>query len=326
MNEERGETRRPTLKPEQMRQVQEFAARIRMDNPHALLQFGVGVQGQLARLADQMLGYVRERNTPEQISVLLYELVSRLEEVNPSELLHGVPGFWSRLFGGSPQKAVEKKLSHYQRVGSEVERLADILERLRHQMLRDLTMLEMMYQKYEAQYGEVDVYIAAIQQKRIEVDKHMLPALERRLRDSGDVMDAQAVTDARNFAERLAARENDLLVSQTIALQSLPQIRLVQENHHILIDKIQSSILLAIPLWKNQMTTLLALFRQQTSGEAAGEALQRAADACKRTSEGLTAIMEEALMLEKDGRAARMRVERKLTVEKPHSSIIKEGS
>lgn len=320
MREERASSRSGVLKPEQIRQVQELVTRIRMENPQALLQFGASVQGQLARLADQMLGYVRERNTPEQISVLLYDLVSRLEEANPDALLNGARGFWSRLFRTSPRKVLEKKLAHYQCIGSEVEQLADILERLRHQMLRDLTMLDMMYQKYEVQYSEMDVYIAAVRQKRIEVDEQLLPMLEQRLASSGDVMDAQAVTDARSFSDRLAARENDLLVSQTIALQALPQIRLIQENHRILIDKIQSSILLTIPLWKNQMMALLTLCRQQTTQEAAGEALQRAANACKQTSVGLTSIVEEALMLEKDGREARIRAEKKLAAGELHSS------
>ncbi|MCI1695051.1 toxic anion resistance protein [Aneurinibacillus aneurinilyticus] len=331
----------PSLSLEQKIRVKELARLISPAHPHTLVHYGADMQDKLARLADNMLNQVRSHQAEEQIGAILHALLDKLREINPDELLTPQRGFIARLFGGSSAKVKQKLLVRCQRTNHEMERMADTLERLRHQMLRDTTMLDVLYAKNREYFNELNVYIAAAREKLEEVREHMIPILRETAEKSGnDPLQIQKLMDMERFADRLEQKLQDLLISQTIALQTAPQIRLIQENHGILMEKIHSSVLSTIPLWKSQMVILLSLLRQQDAlivqrqtSQAVGEALKRNTEvlqknarktfdeqerttaelsAFKETQEELMAVLEETLHIQQEGSEKRRRIEQEL--------------
>lgn len=331
----------PSLSLEQKMRVKELARLISPAHPHTLVHYGADMQDKLARLADNMLNQVRSHQAEEQIGTVLHALLSKLREINPDELLTPQRGFLARLFGGSPAKVKQKLLVRCQRTNHEMERMADTLERLRHQMLRDTTMLDVLYAKNRECFNELNVYIVAAREKLEEVRERIIPTLREKAEKSGnEPLQVQELMDMERFAERLEKKLQDLLISQTIALQTAPQIRLIQENHGMLMEKIRSSVLSTIPLWKSQMVILLSLLRQQDAlivqrqtSQAVGEALKRNTEmlqknarqtfdeqdrtmaklnAFKETQEELMTVLEETLHIQREGSEKRRQIEQEL--------------
>ncbi|MBN6187190.1 toxic anion resistance protein [Aneurinibacillus sp. BA2021] len=280
-----------TLSVEQRQRVQELARRISPAQPHSLVQYGADIQEKMARLADSMLNQMRSHQTEEQIGSILHTLLDKLREIEPDDILAPPRGILARIFRASAAKTKQKMLARCQKTNYEMERMADTLERLRHQMLRDTTMLDVLYERNREYFHELSLYLAAAREKLKEVRETVLPAMRKRVEESEDPIQMQELMDMERFADRLEKKAQDLLISQTIAFQTAPQIRMIQENHEMLMEKIRSSILTTIPLWKSQMVILLSLLRQQGALSLQHE-ITRESDAALR--EGARALKEAA--------------------------------
>ncbi|WP_286886715.1 toxic anion resistance protein [Aneurinibacillus sp. UBA3580] len=335
------ETKLPLSRKQQMR-VKELARLISPEHPHTLTQYGADIQGKLARLADGMLNQVRARQTEEQIGSILRTLLDRLGEIHPDEIFAAQRGFFARLFGFSSSKAKQKFLARCQKTNQEMERMADTLERLRHQMLRDITMLDVLYTKNKDYFNELDMYIIAAREKLEELREHTLPSLRKKAEESGgDPLQMQEYMDMERFADRLEKKMQDLLISQAIALQTAPQIRLIQENYELLMEKIRASVLTTIPLWKSQVVILLTQLRQQQALAAQRQTMKATKallkqnaetihtgnrkmvheqshtaaelEAFKEMQEELRTILEETLHIQQEGSEKRRQIEHELS-------------
>ena len=161
----------------------------------------------------------------------------------------------------------ERFSARYQKVATSIERIIDALERSRMALLKDMTVLDKMYELNLDYLKQLDVYIAAGEQALQELHAVKIPALEAEVAASSDVMAAQRLADLQQAATRFERRIHDLKLTRMIAIQTAPQIRLIQGNDQNLVEKIQSSILTTIPLWKNQIVIAISLYRQQKAVE-----------------------------------------------------------
>ena len=164
---------------------------------------------------------------------------------------------------GKLGKPFEKFATRYQKVATSIEKVTDQLERARMGLLKDMTVLEKMYELNLEYLKQLDLYIAAGEQILVEMETVKLPELEAEVRASDDPIAAQRLADFRQAMGRFERRLHDLKLTRQIAIQTAPQIRLIQGNDTNLVEKIQSSILNTIPLWKNQIVIAITLYRQQ---------------------------------------------------------------
>jgi uncharacterized protein YaaN involved in tellurite resistance len=312
-NVETGHEEYSSLSREQQIQVRELVRLLSPENPHTLVQYGSTIQDKLARLADSMLSHVRARQAEEQIGSILHALLDRVQEIKPDTWFTPQRGLLIRLFSPSPIRSKQKLLARCQKTNHEIERMADTLERLRHQMLRDTTMLDVLYARNKEYFNELTIYIAAAKEKVEEVREKVLPALREKIEAAGnDPLQMQKLIDMERFADRLEKKVQDLLISQTIALQTAPQIRLIQENYEMLMGKIHSSVLTTIPLWKSQMVSLLHLFRQQSAYEVTDRTAAELS-AFKQVQNELRFVLEETLYIQRKGSEKNRQIEQELT-------------
>ena len=230
--------------------------------------------------------------------------------------------------------------SKYQSINVEIDKIADKLEGSRQMLMRDLIMLDNLFEKNKQFYDALNIYIAAAEYKLESLQNETLPALQQKASNTNDYLAIQEVNDVNHFINRLEKRVHDLQLSRQIAIQSAPQIRLIQEVNQTLVEKIQSSILTAIPLWKNQVVIALTLLRQKTAMEAQRQVSKTTNDlltrnsellkqntidvakenergivdieTLKRTQANLLSTLEEVLQIQQDGRIKRQEAEREL--------------
>ncbi|MCP8969983.1 toxic anion resistance protein [Ectobacillus ponti] len=314
-----------------------LADQINPADPQAVLQFGVAAQAELSKFTSDMLEQVRTKDA-SGVTGVIAELLEKITEVNVDEL-QAKPGLLSRLFG-SAAKSTQKLISRYQKVGADVDKIAVKLEKARHMLLYDVSMLDTVYEKNKEYHTALGIYAAAGKYKLAELQNELIPELQRKASLSQDPLLTEELNDIIRFANRLEKRVHDLLLSRTISLQTAPQIRLIQENHQVLVEKIQSSILTAVPLWKNQLIISLTLSRQQRSMELQKKVTQTTNDILIRNAEllktnsvaiaqenerglvdletlqqtqgSLVSTLEEVLQIQQEGRIKRQIAEQEL--------------
>ncbi|MFC3882162.1 toxic anion resistance protein [Bacillus songklensis] len=326
------------LTPEHREKAMKVAEQIDYKNQQAILQYGVAAQSELSQFSHSVLNHIQKKDTGP-IGEVISELMFKINQVNPEDFSKKRKGVVGRLFS-SLSKPVQGIFSKYQSINVEIDKIADRLEGSRQLLMRDLMMLDKLYEKNKQFYDALNIYIAAAEYKLEALQTETLPALQQKASNTNDYLAIQEVNDANHFINRLEKRVHDLKLSRQIAIQSAPQIRLIQEVNQTLVEKIQSSILTAIPLWKNQVVIALTLLRQQKAMEAqrqvsktTNELLTRNADmlkqntievakenergivdieTLKRTQESLLGTLEEVLQIQQDGRAKRQEAEREL--------------
>ena len=231
-------------------------------------------------------------------------------------------------------------LTKYQKTGAQIDRIQVKLDRSRKALMKDNQMLQQLFEKNRDFYDALNIYIAAGELKLEELDREVIPALKKKAERSQNQMEIQEVNDMMQFAERLEKRTHDLKLSRQITMQTAPQIRLIQNTNQALVEKIQSSILTAIPLWKNQIAIALTLLRQKTAVQAQKQVskttndllLKNAEmlktnsietakenerglvdiDTLKKTQEDLITTIEETLRIQVEGRTKRQEAEQEL--------------
>jgi uncharacterized protein YaaN involved in tellurite resistance len=190
------------------------------------------------------------------------------------------------LIGGLMDSS-KKFAARYQKLGTEIEKIVEELDKSRMQLLKDITLMDYMFDKNLEYLGNLNHYIIAGTLKLKELNEEIVPAMQQKVQNSNDPVEAQKLNDLLQLVNRFEKKIHDLKLSRMIALQTAPQIRLIQNNNQVLVEKIQSSILNTIPLWKNQIVIALSLYRQRKALEVQREVTNTTNDLLRRNSEML---------------------------------------
>ena len=243
-----------------------------LTDTQSILFFGAKAQERLTEVSDQMLEGVRAKDAGPA-GAALSEMVATLRGFDVDDLdPNRKPGVFDRLLGkGRP---VARFLQAYESVRTQIEAIGRDLDRHKTRLLTDVTALDRLYQANLDYFRELERYIAAGEAKLAELDGSAIPGLAAQVEGSGDMVEVQQLRDLRSARDDLERRVHDLKLTRQVAMQALPSIRLVQENDKGLINKISSTLVNTVPLWRQQLAQAVTIYR---SGEAA-ETLQAATD------------------------------------------------
>src|SRR5699024_4590901 len=256
-----------TLNEEEQQKALQLANQIDPENHQSISQYGTEAQGKLMDFSHSMLEHVQNNKDAGEIGTILTDLMNKLEQVNPEELQSENRGIFSRLLK-KLSSSINEILTKYQKTGAQIDRISVKLGNYKDSLTKDNHMLQGLFDQNKDYFDALSIYIAAGELKLEEIKTKIIPALKQKAEQTQNQMDFQGVNDMIQFAERLDKRVHDLKLSRQITTQSAPQIRLIQNTNQALIEKIQSSILTAIPLWKNQIAIALTLLRQRDAVEA----------------------------------------------------------
>lgn len=325
------------LTPEERAKAEEIKNGIDLMDSQTAILYGVGAQRNLAEFSDNILANIRNKDTG-YVGDLMGELVEKVRDVGVDE---AEGGFLDKLpFLRSAARAVRRLLARYEKIEVQIDRIQRDLEEARMQMLKDVAMFDGLYEKNLEYFRGLQVYIVAGEEKLRETREETLPRLRAEAQAKGDPMSAQVVRDFEDTVDRFEKKLHDLKLSKAIAIQTAPQIRLIQNNDKLLVDKIQTAILSTIPLWKGQIVIALGLARQQSAlqmqrsvTDTTNELLQRNAELLKQNSldvaresergivdletlkkvnDDLISTIEETIQIQREGRAARQSAEAEL--------------
>ncbi|HAQ06870.1 MAG TPA: toxic anion resistance protein [Bacillus bacterium] len=325
--------------PEENRaRAYQLAEQIDPKNHQAMIQYGTQAQGKLLSFSHAMLEHVQKKDIGE-VGDIISDLMRHLSDMNPDELKPEKASFFSRMFG-KLSGSIQEVLSKYQKTGAQIDRISVKLDRSKNVLLSDIGMLEKLYETNKEYFNALNIYIAAGEIKLEQLHEKTIPELKRDAEASQDQMKYQEVKDMLQFADRLDKRLYDLKLSREITIQSAPQIRLIQNTNQALVEKIQSSIVTAIPLWKNQVAIALTLIRQRHAVEAQKQVSKTTNDlllknaemlktntietakenerglvdieTLKKTQENLITTLEETLRIQEEGRSKRRQAEQDL--------------
>lgn len=324
--------------PEQQQKIHDLANQIEPLNYDSLMKFGSNAQSSMSQFSHKMLSEVKSKDTGP-IGDTLNQLMLKLKEVQPDDFKEGKDSFIKKIFKRAKASANEI-FSRMQSVGSQVDRISIELTNHKDALNRDIQLLNGLYDQNKDYFDELNLYIAAAQEKKQAILEKELPEKRQKAYESGNQMDIQEVADLEQFADRLDKRIYDLQLSRQISLQTAPQIRMIQNVNQTLAEKIQSSILTSIPLWKNQMAIALTLMRQRQAMSAqravtdttndlltanSGLLKQNAVDTAvenergivdietlKSTHENIIETVEQTLQIQAEGREKRQQAEKEL--------------
>jgi len=269
-----------TAPPERRAEIERAIAEIDLDESGSVLLFGSSAQESVTAVADEMLQGVRNKATGAA-GEALNEMVATLRGLSGTELEAGSkPGLLTRLF--RKVSPVAKMLQRYEHVRSQVDAIGNRLDSQTSSLMKDIGMLDRLFDKTIEYFRQLEVYIAAGEERLRRLDTETIPALTKEAEESRDVLKAQQLGDLRAKRDDLERRVHDLKLTRQVTMQSLPSIRMVQQNDKALVGKIASTMANTVPLWRQQLAMAVTLAR---SAEA-GETLQKATDL---TNELLTA-------------------------------------
>ncbi|HWJ78657.1 MAG TPA: toxic anion resistance protein [Niallia sp.] len=249
------------LPPDKKKRAYEMAEKLDLSNHQAMIAYGAESQKKLLSFSHKMMEHVQRKDVGE-VSDVIGDLMKKLQEINPDDLSVKKQGFFRRLFSRA-SKSVHEILSNYQKASAQIDRMSVRLERSKNVLIADVHLLEQLYENNKAYFEDLNVYIAAAELKYEEMTEKVIPEKRQQAEESGDRMKLQEVNDLIHFTELLEKRIYDLKISREITMQTAPQIRLIQHTNRNVIDKIQSSIMTSIPLWRNQVSIALTLLRQR---------------------------------------------------------------
>ena len=246
------------LTPEEQKMVDDFAEKIDITNSQIVLQYGAASQKKISDFSEAALDKVRTKDMGE-VGDMLTSLVTELQNF---DALEEQPKGFLGLFKRAGNQLEEMK-TRYNKVETNVDRIEGMLEAHQVQLMKDIAMLDKMYQLNMTYFKELSMYILAGKKKLKSVRENELAAAEAKARTSGLPEDAQAARDLADLCNRFEKKLYDLELTRNISLQMGPQIRLIQNNNTIMAEKIQTTIVNTIPLWKNQMVLALGLAHSQ---------------------------------------------------------------
>ena len=319
--------------PDEQRQIQAVAEKIDITDSNAVLSYGASAQRKVSDFADGALQSVRGKDmgeTGQILTSLIVELKSNSEEKK---------SFLGKLFG-SAEKNFEKMKAQYSTTEANIDRLVKILEGHEEQLVKDIVQLDKLYDKNKLYFKEVSMYIEAGKLRLEKARNEELPALQAKAKETNSPDDAQAAQDFADMITRFEKKLYDLELSRTVCLQSAPEIRMVQNSDTIMSEKIHSTIINVIPMWKTQMVLALnnyhtqkAIEAQQAVTDATNEMLKKNAEALhqstvetakasergivdietlQHTNQQLISALDEIIQIQADGKVARANAEKEL--------------
>lgn len=323
------------LTPEDQEKARQLASQIPTGSYEAILTYGANAQNALSNFSNKMLDHVQAKDIGP-VGDILKDLMTKLNELDPEELHQEKPKGLRKLFG-KMQKSIQEMMSKYQKLSTQIDRIGVQLEHSKRGLVDDVQMLDQLYEQNKTYFEALNVYIAAAELKRDEIMNEILPKLRAEAEKSNDQMAVQEVNDLAQFVDRLEKRIYDLQLSRQITIQSAPQIRMIQQTNQTLAEKIQSSIMTAIPLWRNQIAIALTLNNQRKAVEAQKQVTATTNDlllknsemlkintietarenergiveieTLKATQENLISTIEETLQIQAEGRQKRREAE-----------------
>ena len=317
------------------RAIEEFAQKIDLNNTDHVLLYGSDAQKKIADFSDSALATVRTNDTGE-VGEMLVKLVNEIKGFGDSaEKPKGIGGlFWNA------KKAVSDMQTKYDKVEVNVDAIASSLEGYQVQLLKDISLFNHLYDMNTEYFKELTMYILAGEKRLAEVRRTTLEELKARAAQSGDAMDAQRANDMAANCDRFEKKLHDLKLTRQVALQMAPQIRLLQNNDSLLVERIQSTLSNTLPLWKSQIVIALGLHRSQEALKAqtavtdmTNELLRKNAAALKtgtietareaergildlntqvETNQSLINTISEVMKIQDEGRAQRVEAEKQL--------------
>ena len=325
------EMEQTVLSPEEQQMVDSFAKKIDIENTSQILQYGAGTQKKMADFSDAALENVRTQDLGE-VGELITQVVGELRDFDAAEEEKGFLGFFKKQ--GSK---IENMKNRYAKAEVNVQKITTSLQDHQMRLMKDSAVLEKMYAQNLNYYKELTMYILAGKQKLQEVREGKLKDLEAKAAVSGLPEDAQEAKDLDSKCNRFEKKLHDLELTRTISLQTAPQIRLVQNNDTLMVEKIQTTIVNTIPLWKSQMVLALGIAHSTEAAQAqrqvtdlTNELLKKNAEALhlastetaresergivdietlKQTNQELIATLDDVMNIQKEGRAKRAQAE-----------------
>ena len=318
------------LTPEEQKIVDDFAAKIDVENTTQILQYGAGTQKKMADFSDTALANVRTQDLGE-VGDLITSVVGELKGFDEEEE-KGLFGFFRK-----QANKLETMKARYAKAETNVEKISDALQQHQVRLMKDSAVLDKMYEQNLAYFKELTMYILAGKQKLEQVRSTKLRQLEETAQRTGLAEDAQAARDLSEKCLRFEKKIHDLELTRAISIQTAPQIRMIQNNDTVMVEKIQTTLVNTIPLWKNQMVLALgiahsteaaqaqrqvtdvtnALLKQNAeklhmaSVETAKEAERGIVDieTLKKTNAELIQTLDDVMKIQADGRAKRQAAE-----------------
>ncbi|WP_312441338.1 toxic anion resistance protein [Lacrimispora sp.] len=323
------------LTPEEERQVTDFAEKIDLRDSNLILQYGAGAQKKIADFSEAALDNVKTKDLGE-VGQILSEVVVELKSIEVEEEEKGLFG----LFKKSVNR-VEGIKARYAKAEANVGQICKVLQNHQIQLLKDIALLDKMYDLNTTYFKELTMYILAGKRKLARVQQEELPALLDRAAKSGLPEDAQAANDLSSMLNRFEKKLHDLELTRMISIQMAPQIRLVQNNDTLMTEKIQSTLVNTIPLWKSQMVLAIGISHSEQAAKAqrevsdmTNELLKKNAevlktatiqtakesergivdmDTLKKTNESLITTLDEVVRIQAEGRTKRREAEVELS-------------
>ncbi|MEF2764204.1 MAG: toxic anion resistance protein [Mediterraneibacter sp.] len=321
------------LTEEERKTVDEFAKQIDLTNSAMVLQYGAGTQKKMADFSEAALENVKSKDLGE-VGELLSGVVKELRDFDEEEE-KGFFGFFKKASG-----RIESMKAKYAKAEANVNEIVKVLEKHQVQLMKDTALLDKMYELNLTYFKELSMYILAGKKKLQEVRSTRLAELTDRAQASGLPEDAQAAKDLNSMCERFEKKIHDLELTRMISIQTAPQIRLVQNNDTLMVEKIQSTIVNTIPLWKSQMVLALGVEHSTQAAEAqrkvtdmTNELLRKNAEklkmatvetakesergivdmeTLKATNESLISTLDEVMNIQREGRQKRREAEAEL--------------
>ena len=269
------------LSAEEQETVNEYVNNIDINDSQMVLQYGAGVQKEIASFSEAALGNVRNKELDE-IGELLTGVVTELKDFDAVEEKGGFLGLFKK--AGNRMTAIKAK---YDKAEKNINNIVKVMEGHQVTLMKDIAMLDQMYETNQKYFKELSLYIVAGKEKLKEARDVELPKLLAKAEETGLPEDAQAAKDYASMVERFEKKVYDLELTRNISLQMAPQIRLIQSNDTVMTEKIQSTLLNTIPLWKSQMVIAIGLDHSQDAARAQREVTDATNELLKKNAEAL---------------------------------------
>lgn len=324
--------------PERRAEIEKAMAEIDVADSRSILFFGSGAQEQVTTLADEILEGVRNKDTGAA-GQALNEMVSTLRGFSPGDLnLNQKPGLLARLLGRA--RPIARALQQYEQVRTQIDAISNRLDAHTSTLMKDVGMLDRLFDRTLDHFRRLEIYIAAGAEQLRRLDMETLPALTAEVERSKDMVKAQELSDLRARRDDLERRVHDLRLTRQVTMQTLPSIRIVQQNDSALVAKIESTIANTIPLWRQQLAIAVTIARSAEAGDTLkkatdltnelltsnAEALRTSTQvirtqvergivdiaAVKQANDSLIATIDDALRIADEGKRQRIEAERQL--------------
>ena len=288
-----------TLSEEEKQLIEKINQNINVEDSTDVLQYGVEAQSKISQFSDNVLEGVKNKSTGE-LGNLLSDLVAEIKTFDTDVTKSN--NKFLKIFTNT-KKQLAKLVARYSTIENNVDKIEKNLENHRIQMLKDIIIFDEMYEKNLEYFKDISLYIIAGDRKIEELKNVQLKALEEQATQTKEQLDVQKVSDMKNIINRFEKKIHDLKMTRIISIQMAPQIRLLQNNEAELVEKIQSSLINTIPLWKNQIVLALgitnskqALEAQQALSNATNEMLQKNSELLKQGSIEIAKESERAII------------------------------